>query len=143
MLRRMLFGLVTLLVAATAGLAAQPAAAATGRPPAHVSIISTTHLSGDGRSITVRLLVQCRPVDGIQWEGFINATQVGVFAWGELPLVCDGRPHIENLTLDGTGTFTPGTAEVSAVIMDENTLDQYASDARTVKVVARPVHGIA
>ena len=42
-----------------------------------------------------------------------------------------GRPHVEHVVLPvsappGTASFAPGSAEVTAVIMDENTLTQYA-----------------
>ena len=151
MFRKTVIGLIALLlVAATWGLAAQPAGAATGPPLARVTILSTAHLMDGGAAIAARLLVRCRPngTDGIQWEGFVNATQGDVFAWAELPLVCDGRPHVEHVVLPvsappGTASFAPGTAEVTAVIMDENTLVQYAGDARTVKVVAVRCHGMA
>ncbi|MDQ0375173.1 hypothetical protein [Cellulomonas humilata] len=106
-----------------------------------MTILPTAHLTDGGAAITVRLLVRCRPVDGVQWEGFVNVTQGDVVAWAELPLVCDGRRHLVHVVLPvsgppGTAWFTGGAAEVSAVIMDENTLVEYADDARSVKVFA-------
>lgn len=141
MLRKIARGLVVLLVAGMAGLSAQPATAATERPVADVTILPRAHVTDGGASITVRLLVRCRPVDGVQWEGFVNVTQGDVFAWAGLPLVCDGRLHMAHVVLPvsappDTAWFTPGGAEVSAVIMDENTLVEYANDARSVRVVA-------
>ena len=142
MLRKMALGFIALLVAAMSGLVAQPAAAATRQSVAEVTVLPAAHLTDGGAAITVRLLVRCRPVDGVQWEGFVNATQGDVFAWAGLPLVCDGRRHLVHVVLPvsappGTAEFTRGAAEVSAVIMDENTLVEYADDARSVKVVAR------
>jgi hypothetical protein len=101
-----------------------------------VTILPTARLDDSGRLITVGVRILCQPngVNGIQWEGFISATQRGAFAFAGLPLVCDGRPHVQAVELSGTALFTPGAAAVNAVIQDENTLTTYASDARTVRV---------
>lgn len=148
MLRRSIIGgLVALLVAATWGVVAQPAAAATGEPQARVAILSPAHLLDGGEALAVRVVATCTAngTEGIQWEGFVNATQGDVFAWAGLPLVCDGRPHVQHVVLPvsaepGTAAFTRGTAQVTAVVMDENTLTTYADAARTVRVVAMRCH---
>lgn len=147
MVRQIVRGVIALLVAAMSGLAAQPAVAVTRQPVAEVTILPVAHVTDGGAAITARLLVRCRPVDGVQWEGFVTVTQGDVFAWAGLPLVCDGRRHMVHVVLPvsappGTARFTRGAAEVSAVIMDENTLVEYASDARSVKVkVSARCHG--
>ena len=130
-----------LLFAASWGVTAQPAGAATERPLAQVTILPTARVSQGGATITARVRLLCQPngIEGIQWEGFIDATQGDVFAWAGLPLVCDGRQHVENIALPvsappGTAAFTFGDATVRAVILDENTLTYYARDARTVKL---------
>jgi len=51
----------------------------------------------------------------------------------------DGRRHAQNVVIPvsaspGTASFTPGKATVSVFILDENTLTEYATDTRTVKV---------
>jgi hypothetical protein len=106
-----------------------------------VTILPTARVTEGGAAITARVRILCQPngIQGIQWEGFIDATQGDVFAWAGLPLVCDGRQHVENIALPvsappGTASFTLGDATVRAVIQDENTLTDYASDARTVKL---------
>lgn len=142
MVRKMVRGLIALLVAGMSVLAAQPAVAVTRQPVADVTILPAAHLTDGGAAITARLLVRCRPVDGVQWEGFVNVTQGDVFGWAGLPLVCDGRRHVVHVVLPvsappGTAEFTRGAAEVSAVIMDENTLVEYANDVRSVKVLSR------
>ncbi len=136
MLRNAILGSLTLLFAASWGLAAQPAGAATAAPLAQVTILPTAALDDGGQLMTVRLRILCQPngTNDIQWEGFVDATQPGVFGWTELELDCDGRQHVEEVVLSGTPSFTTGDAMVSVVIQDENTLTSYASDARTVKV---------
>ena len=130
-----------LLLAASMGLTAQPARAATDRPLAQVTILPTGRLTDGGAAITVRVRYLCQPngINGIQWEAFISATQNDVFAWTGPALICDGRQHVEAVVLPvsappGTASFTSGEATVIAIIQDENTLVTYASDARTVKV---------
>jgi len=141
MRRKAILGIPMLLLATSWGLTAQPAGAVTERPLAQVSILPIARPTDGGAAITVKVRISCQPngINGIQWEGFIDATQGDVFAWAGLPLVCDGRQHVEDVVLPvsappGTAFFTRGDATVRAVVQDENTLTTYASDARTVKV---------
>lgn len=140
MLRRVVLG-VLLLLAASLGLAAQPAVAAVDRPLAEVEILPHARLADGGAALVARVRVLCQPngVNGIQWEGFANATQGDVFGFAELALDCDGRQHVEHVVIPvsappGAASFTSGEATVSVFILDENTLTEYASDMRTVKV---------
>lgn len=121
------------------GLAAPPAAAAPPRSTAEVSVLPTARLAEDGASITVRLRVLCRPDATIQWEGFVSASQGDVLGWGQPALTCDGRRHVVDVVLPvsaepGTASFRRGTATVTAWMVDENTLTEYARDVRTVAV---------
>ncbi len=144
MLRRAVVALSTMIL--VAGLGAGPAGAAThgptaGRSLAHVSILPNAHLIDDGAAIAVRLRVRCQPdgTNGIQWEGYISARQGDVFAWAGVPLICDGRQHVTDVALPvsappETAWFTRGRATVLVSIVDENTLIEYATDTRTVKL---------
>ncbi|GCE76850.1 hypothetical protein [Cellulomonas biazotea] len=142
MLRKAMLTIPVLLLAAAGGLAAPTASAAPPPvPPADVRVMPMAHVGDDGASLTVRVLLVCQPdgTDGIQWEGFVNASQGDTFAWAGLPLRCDGRRHVVTVDLpvsapEGTASFTRGTADVTVVLMDENTLTTYADDQRTVRV---------
>ena len=117
--------------------------AAPSRPLAEVQILPSARLADGGAAIVVRLRILCQPngVDGIQWEGFAGVAQGDLSGWKELTLDCDGRQHVQRVTIPvsaepGTATFAPGPATVSVSILDENTLTQHATDTRTVDVKA-------
>jgi hypothetical protein len=106
-----------------------------------VRILPRARLTDGGTAFAARVRIRCQPngVNGIQWEGFANAAQGDVSGNTELALDCDGRRHVKNVVipvsaLPGTASFRPGKARVSVFILDENTLTEYATDTRTVKV---------
>lgn len=141
MARKAVLGVPVLVLVASWGFAAQPAVAAPDQPLAEVTVLPHARLAGDGAAVTASLRIVCEPngVDGIQWEGFANAYQGDVFGYAELVLDCDGRPHVERVVIPvsappGAEVFTSGEATVSVFILDENTLTEYATDTRTVKV---------
>jgi hypothetical protein len=100
-------------------------------------ILPAARLADGGTAITARVRILCRP-NGTLWEGFINATQGDTFTLAGLPLTCDGRPHVEAVTIavndPATGTFEAGDVIVSASILDEDTLTVYAQDTELVSV---------
>jgi hypothetical protein len=121
------------------GLTAAPAAATAAQPLAQVTILSTARIADGGAALTVRLRTLCQPIETIQWEGFITATQGDVFAWSGPALQCDGRHHDQDVVLPvsaepGTAFFVRGKATVRVVLQDENTLTTHASATRTVHV---------
>lgn len=144
MRRRTVLGVLLLVLATVLGVVAQPAVAAPGwasRSPASVSVMPHARLVDGGAAVAVSLRIRCVPngTDGIQWEGFVNVEQGDVFGWTELALDCDGRWHVEHVVVPvsaepGTAAFVAGAATVTATLDDENTLTQYATDTRTVRV---------
>ncbi len=143
MLRKAMVALPMLCLAAS-GIAAvaAPQRPVAERSLAEVRILPHAHLVDGGATITVRVRMRCEPngTDGIQWEGYIWARQGDVFAWAGLPLVCDGRQHVEAVKLPvsappETMWFTRGLATVNVSVVDENNmLTEYAADMRTVTV---------
>lgn len=125
-----------LVVTALLGLGVGPSAAAAPRPVAEVEILPTAHLANDGAAIIARVRTICQP-NGILWEGFIGAVQNDAGSFVGLPLVCDGRVHVSDVALSvdvSDPRFTRGEATLHASILDEDTLDLYDTDTRTVKV---------
>lgn len=138
--RKVALGVLMLALTGSWGFAAQPAVAAPDRPLAEVTILPGARLTDDGAAITAKVRITCEPngVNGIQWEGYANATQAGVFGFTEVQLDCDGRQHLERVVIPvlaspGPEGFAPGAVTVNVVIVDENTLTEHASDTRTVK----------
>ena len=135
---------VIFMVAASLGLGAQTVVASPVRPPAEVKILPGGKLAADGAMFSLKVRILCRPIDGIQWEGFLVATQGEVGGGTELNLlpgsaggICDGRQHVETVAVHiyDFVPFERGEATVSAVIQDENDmLKIYATDARTIKL---------
>ncbi len=129
---------VMLLVAASLAFGAQTAGAATERPLAEVTILPIASLTEDAAAIIAKVRILCQPNDDILWEGFLNATQGDATSFTGLPLICDGRQHVQDVVLpvdDPTVmTFERGEATASAFILDENTLDLHASDTQVVNV---------
>ena len=144
MRRRTVLGVLLLVLASVLGVVAQPAVAVPGwssRTPAAVSVMPHARLVDGGAAVAVSLRGRWVPngTDGIQWEGFVNVEQGDVFGWAELSLECDGRWHAQRVVVPvsaepGTATFVAGPATVTAMLDDENTLTQYATDTRTVTV---------
>lgn len=125
-----------LLTAGFLGLGAPSAAAAPPGTLADVDVLPVASLSDAGSAVTVRVRTLCQP--GVLWEGFINAIQGAAASFEELPLVCDGRQHLQTVVLpvvnpDGPD-FAVGEATIRAVIMDEDTLTVVGSDTQAVKV---------
>lgn len=135
MLRKAILGFLILLLAAS-GLTLQPTGATAAPPLARVTVLPNGTRTDNGRSLTVRVSITCAPygTNGIQWEGAFYSIRPALDGeW--VPLVCDGRPHVEDIVLYGMDPFTEDVVTVYAVIMDENDgLKRYATDTRTVKV---------
>ncbi|MBN9186800.1 hypothetical protein [Microbacterium sp.] len=119
----------------------QPASAAPPSIRADIEILRTASLSADGSAVTVRVRSLCAD-DGTVWESYITAQQDAVFAYADPMLVCDGRRHVQTVTLDVIAPpgqrLKRGTIEVDARIVDEATLTPVATDVATVRVRCLP-----
>jgi hypothetical protein len=134
-LRQAILGVPVLLVAASLAFGAGPAQAAKEKPLVEVAVLPVAHLADNG-TMTAKWRVTCAPApDGIQWESFVIVGEGDITSFAQPPLPCDGRPHVEDVVFAATEIpFLRADADVNAFVLDENTLDVYASDTRTVKV---------
>ena len=134
-----------MLAAASLTLGVAPAQAALPqaaphKPLATVAILPAVHLANGW--VSVKLRITCDPVPGIQWEGDLGAVQGDIFGDTGLDTgraldssICDGRSHVEKIGVvpnDSRLSFGPGSLTLNVYIYDENTLDLYATDTRTV-----------
>lgn len=91
-----------------------PAAAVAS--PVSVDVAKVGRLTNGDRTVTFRATARCEP--GLQvLEAFVTVSQ-GSFVQVGLPLTCDGKQQVFNLT--GTlvdGSFQPGVAQASAFVL--------------------------
>jgi hypothetical protein len=123
-----------LALTAAALLTASPAAA---RPAAPPSVEISTHpalLAPDGRSVGLVVVARC-PDRWTVVEASVTVSQPQASGRGSIPLTCIGFDRVFHVLVPvSSGTFTLGSASVTATVVASRGKTQRASDSATLPV---------
>ena len=128
--------LVSLAVLAVAAAAALPAAARAPRPPT-VDVHALAGMAPDARSVVVQVLASCEERAAVV-EATVTVSQPSGSGRAAIPLTCVGfvQPFTVVVPVQ-SGTFSLGTADVTATVVSARGKLQRATDSEVVAVEPR------